>query len=171
MIELLVRNGTVDVSEDDPVKHTRLDGNIRLLKRVVDAYLNVFLDIYLDCAKRQGITPVNHRTLLSHGISKGDKYVYSDLDEEGKIVYYPVQGWVDKHSGKHDALFIAVCNRENYQIMPDDSLVIWPASEFDTDPYGMMFDDVSFGIFLPENIGLFNVSQPKSKSRPVLAPE
>jgi len=166
MIELLVNNGIVDVSGYDPIKTTRFDGGVKILKGVgvVDNYLDVLLGIYLDCAKRKGVTPLNPRTLLAHGISKGDKYAYFDLNEEGETISFPVQEWVDKHNGKHDALFIAVCNRENYdKIQSGNSLVIWPASRFNASPYGEMFDDVAMGAFLPEEMGLLNISLPKIK--------
>lgn len=82
----------------------------------------LFRELLLEYSARTGLK--GYALLNAHGGSKNNRWHFRD----GKSTV-DVQDWINETDGKYLALFIKCCNRKNYDIESDASIVLHPHSK------------------------------------------
>lgn len=66
------------------------------------------------------------RMLEAHGNSTiENKFMYADLENE-KLIWHPVNDWLDQYDGKYDILYLSVCNEQRIELPQRKSTIIYP---------------------------------------------
>lgn len=85
------------------------------------AYVRTFLE-----RRGYGNNLFTIRMLEAHGQSNQEiGFQYADL-QDGKLVWYSVDDWLDRYEGKDDVLYISCCNEGKVILSPRKSILIYP---------------------------------------------
>lgn len=70
------------------------------------------------------------RMIEAHGRSDKEKRLqYADLRDE-KLVWNPVDDWLDEHEDRYDVLYVSCCNEGKVVLRPRKSILIYPLGEY-----------------------------------------
>jgi hypothetical protein len=122
---------TVDISEELVKKYGEEIHPFPSLSRKLEEFAkldSIYLRAFLN-DKGYNANLLTIRMLEAHGYSDQENgFQFADLEND-KLIWQPVDEWIDEHEGDYDALYISCCNEGEIELSPRKSMLIYPLSK------------------------------------------
>ena len=143
---------TVDISEEVVKNYSEDLTGYPTLARKLEFFVELDSRYLRDVLLKRGHNKLNTiRMLEAHGNSNAKRgYLYADLDPDGsKLIWKPVDAWINEHEGKYEILYITTCNEGRIQLKPRKSTLVYPIGKYSG---AMMIEESMKGIKCEELI-------------------